>query len=455
MILAHPNKEKIEAKENFSTYDYVTQVIRGNSGSIQSTSSMGEESLITYVPVADCNWGVVTYEPISAVYAVAINNVIWMVIIALLAAAISLFVAFRVSNGIVKPIQSLVDAAHKISKGDLSSTIDVKGAMEINALSNEFNLMVQHLRALILKTTEASETVSAASEELAASIDAVGNSTEEVAMTVKEAAKGTNEQTNLSKESIAVIQEMVNYIDTTALSAEEAAKVSATSKEVANQGSIQSDEAIQRIVNVQHGVNDSAVVINSLGEKSRQIGQIVDTITGIAGQTNLLALNAAIEAARAGEHGKGFAVVAEEVSKLAEQSQLAAGEIATIIQRIREETLNAVDTMDKGRKEVDSGVVSVQKTADSFHDIHEAVTDVNQKITNILALSTKQKAGSAKMESAVNEIAKFLQVNAEGVQRISAVSEEQNIAVQEVKAAANDLAKMAMELRGEISKFSV
>ncbi len=74
---------------------------------------------------------------------------------------------------------------------------------------------------------------------------------------------------------------------------------------------------------VSAGVNDA---MRGLGSKSDEIGGIVSTITGIAEQTNLLALNAAIEAARAGEQGRGFAVVAEEVRKLAEDSQSAAGQ---------------------------------------------------------------------------------------------------------------------------------
>jgi len=82
------------------------------------------------------------------------------------------------------------------------------------------------------------------------------------------------------------------------------------------------------MVTVRQTAAEVADVIGDLGAKSAEIGGIVQTITGIAEQTNLLALNAAIEAARAGEHGRGFAVVAEEVRKLAEESQRAAGSIS-------------------------------------------------------------------------------------------------------------------------------
>ena len=86
----------------------------------------------------------------------------------------------------------------------------------------------------------------------------------------------------------------------------------------------------------------------TLGDRSQEVGQIVDTISGIAGQTNLLALNAAIEAARAGEQGRGFAVVAEEVRKLAEQSQEAAKHIADLISHIQADTEDAVQAMQEG-----------------------------------------------------------------------------------------------------------
>lgn len=454
-IIAHPDKEKVFAKENFSKYEYVTKAIGGQGGSMDAEASTGEDSLIVYTPVEKYNWAVVAYEPTNEVYAAVIQNSLVMSIIVVLSILISGFVALRLANSIVNPIKILIEGAQKISKGNLSSKIVVDGALEINLLAKEFNAMIEHLRNLIMKTTEASETVSAASEQLAASIDAVGQSSQEVATTVQKVAEGTNEQVRLSEESVTVIHHMMQSIDHAATAAEDAAKVTDDSKVSAHKGTKQSEDAIIKISDVQQGVKDSAEVINLLGEKSRQIGTIVDTITGLAGQTNLLALNAAIEAARAGEHGRGFAVVAEEVSKLAEQSERAAGEIAGIISSIRQETLIAVESMDRGRKNVDDGVVAVENTGASFDAIYDEISTASTQVDRILAITQKQKESSYHMKEAVEKIADFAKVNANGAEKVSAASEEQSAAVQEIKSAADDLARMAIELRGEISKFSV
>ena len=116
----------------------------------------------------------------------------------------------------------------------------------------------------------------------------------------------------------------------------------------ANAGTEAVEASVAQIISVEKIVNDSALTVDKLGERSKEIGQIVESISGIAEQTNLLALNAAIEAARAGEHGRGFAVVSEEVRKLAEESQEASQKIATLIGEIQAETTNAVDSMQKG-----------------------------------------------------------------------------------------------------------
>ncbi|MGE5508070.1 MAG: methyl-accepting chemotaxis protein [Chitinophagales bacterium] len=123
--------------------------------------------------------------------------------------------------------------------------------------------------------------------------------------------------------------------------------------------------------------------IRSLGERSQQIGQIVDLITGIADQTYLLALNAAIEGARAGEQGRGFAVVAEEVRKLAEQSAQAAQRIAELVKEIRDDTAQVVDAMDQENQQVTEGIGVVKEAGGAFRRLVDGISRLNDQTAKV------------------------------------------------------------------------
>jgi len=202
-------------------------------------------------------------------------------------------------------------------------------------------------------------------------------------------------------------------------------------------------------------VVSSAQVVKKLGERSKDIGQIVATISGIASQTNLLALNAAIEAARAGEQGRGFAVVAEEVRKLAEQSEVAAKQIARLIEEIRLDTDQAVVAMDKGTQEVKIGTQVVTSAGESFQEIVVFINQISQQIQEVYSAAQQMGHTNQEIVTTIDDINIVTQNNASEVQTVSAATEEQSASIEEIASSSHALAKLAEELQSAIHRFTV
>lgn len=452
-VLAHPDKERVLKKESFTTYDYVAKVIEGKSGAMETTSTRGDKTLTVYSSIPANKWGVIVHEPMSEVMAAVFHSAMATGIITLLAVLIALISAYYVARNTVRPLERLVFAAEQVAQGDMTHRIDVHGVTEINKLTDAFNTMITALGTLVKKTSATAQTVTAASEELAASSGEVGKAAEEVAITIQTVAEGANKQVNLADNSAQTIKQMVDAITNTSKAAHAVAAASEQSEKAAENGSEQIGMAVIKMNQIQQDVSQATSKIHALGDKSRQIGQIVDVITGIAGQTNLLALNAAIEAARAGEQGRGFAVVADEVRKLAEQSEAAAREIATIIQAIQNETVETVSAIDKGGREVAVGVQVVESSGAAFKEIYDAVKNVREEVIRIVSLTDEQQRRSGQVEAAVHDIADAARLNAASAEQVAAASQEQNASVQEIAAASQGLAQMATELQQAVLKF--
>lgn len=454
-VLAHPDKERVLKKESFENYGYVANVISGQSGSEEAISTRGDKTLAVYASIARNKWGVIVYEPINEVMAAVFRSAVATGVITLLAVLIALVCAYYVARSIARPLEKMVVAAEQVAGGDLAHSIDVHGVAEIDKLTEAFNVMIAALRGLIARTSSTAETVAASAEELAASSGEVGKAAEEVALTIQNVAEGATNQVNLAGDSARIIKDMVQAIANTSKAAHSVAAASEQSEKAAENGSEQIGLAVTKMNEIQHNVSQATVKIHALGAKSRQIGQIVDVITGIAGQTNLLALNAAIEAARAGEQGRGFAVVADEVRKLAEQSETAAREIAGIIQAIQAETVETVSAIDKGGQDVAAGVQVVESSGAAFKEIYVAVKNVRDEVVRIVTLAEEQQQRSMQVENAVQSIAGSARLNADGAEQVAAASQEQNASVQEIAAASAGLAQMASELQQAVLKFKI
>ena len=210
---------------------------------------------------------------------------------------------------------------------------------------------------------------------------------------------------------------------------------------VADKGQEIVTKSVEEVKAISETVNESAKLMSSLGERSKQIGEIVNVIKDIADQTNLLALNAAIEAARAGEQGRGFAVVADEVRKLAERTAKATAEISGMIGAIQEEMDQAVISMENGTKRVEVGVEFSIQAGVALKQIVGSVTDLQTMVQQIATATEEMSTASEQISGDIETIAN--------------VSKETSVSSDQVSQASSDLARLAADLQGTVGMFRV
>ena len=213
--------------------------------------------------------------------------------------------------------------------------------------------------------------------------------------------------------------------------------------------------ATRKMSDIERSVSASAKVVEQLGESSQQIGQIVEAIAAISEQTNLLALNAAIEAARAGEHGKGFAVVAEEVRKLAAQSAESAEQIKTRIGSIQNDTEDAVRAMETGTHDVKAGTEAIHEVGEQFKRILKLVDNIKEQMGGIGTSMKTVSDGASQTVAAIESIETVSKQNSDYANAISNEMQNQLASNEEIAAASNALAQLAMETQEEINKFKI
>jgi methyl-accepting chemotaxis protein len=202
-------------------------------------------------------------------------------------------------------------------------------------------------------------------------------------------------------------------------------------------------------------IEPAAAKVKELGERSAEIGSIVEVIDDIAEQTNLLALNAAIEAARAGEHGKGFAVVADEVRRLAERSSKATKEISQLITAVQNGTAEAVAAMNEGTQEVEEGSKLALDAGKSLADILTAVEATNNQVQMISSAAQQMTASSTAVVKSTDNISSISEENAAAAEEVSASTEEMSVQVEDMAASAESLTKMAENLKVLVGRFNL
>ncbi len=361
-----------------------------------------------------------------------------------------------INKTIANPLHMMVNVCKEMANGDFrDKPRRVLRKDEIGEVADALANMRDSLRGLMKHVNVSVEQLAASSEELTASADQSAEAATQVAISITDVAKGAEEQLQAANHTSSAVEQISASIQQISANANEVAGQAMQAEEQATKGNQSVGKAVAQMKSIEETVVSSAQVVKKLGERSKEIGQIVDTISGIAGQTNLLALNAAIEAARAGEQGRGFAVVAEEVRKLAEQSQDAAKQIASLIGEIQGETEKAVAAMDDGTREVKIGAEVVNESGLAFQDIATRVNHVTGQVKEISQAIDHMAEGSQKIFASVQRIDQLSKNASSESQSVSAATEEQSASMEEIASASQSLAKLAMDLRSEVGKFNI
>jgi methyl-accepting chemotaxis protein len=355
----------------------------------------------------------------------------------------------------VAPIAIINDYLEKMTEGDLSVRVPVESVKELRPIALCMNEMAKTWGEVMAHMKRHSDEMTLFAEQLSHNTEQTTKATEQIATTMENIVSHSDQQAKMTKETSYSMNEISSSLLQVAANTEQVTTNAGEMlmKAAAGKQSIEKMEEQMRFIH-EH-VQLLGQIIKGLGERSTEIGQITQVITGISSQTNLLALNAAIEAARAGEQGKGFAVVADEVRKLAEQSAQSAQQITKLIDDIQQETDKAIGSMDVVADEVSQGLHVVQTAGLSFEQIRQSINGVNEQIEGVSVVIRQMTQSAQNVASAIEHMAEIVEQSSAGSSHISAATQEQMASMEEIASSASALNEMAGEMQNLLGKFRV
>ncbi len=372
---------------------------------------------------------------------------------------IILFIIIYLFTGLYLSINDTIlkinDVAEAIALGDLTKRVELQTKDETKKIEESFNSIVNSFREMVQLNQKLGEDLATSSQQLSTITTKSSEETSAVVQAIQEVAAGGQSQMLSAEETTRALEEMSIGIQRVAENASIVTEVAQKTAEEAEEGTEFIQSAIVQINLINDSVQHTAPIIEKLGERSKEIGTILEAITEITSQTNLLALNAAIEAARAGEHGRGFAIVAEEVRKLADQSKASADQISSIISEIQGSSGESVKAMSNVITEVQTGTKVIAGVNEIFQKIILASQEVAVQIEEVSATSEEMSASSEEITATVIEMSRIASDSATKSQTVSTSSLEQLAIMKEITTSAQQLKEKSIDLQKVIKKFKV
>ena len=378
----------------------------------------------------------------------------------------------------ISPIKNIMAVAEAVGRGDLSHKVEVTTGDELGQLGATFNQTIEQLQGLLHSETDREKmqnqvigllsVVSTAAEgdltsQAEVTADALGSvadafnlmiaglnqlitqasnvaaevqrSTSDILQSSERMRLGASQQTVQIRNASDAVNTMSLTTQRMAENAEAATQTSVKATQAAVKGGSAVAETIKGMQRIRATVQSTGKKIKGLGERSLEIGAIIEVINEIATQTNLLALNAAIEAARAGEQGRGFAVVADEVRKLAERAARSTKDITGLIKGIQVETSEAVTVMEEGTREVEEGTKLADQAGAALREIEQIVKQTASLMTDITRAAGDQVRSTEGVVSTMDSISRLTQETTQGVQEtVSIISKLADLSARLIEA---------------------
>jgi len=321
---------------------------------------------------------------------------VWLGLGALLVMVSSLAALRRLWQAGENWLAELQRFSQAVEGGDLTTRF-AAGDGWLAPYGERLNAMARSLVRVVLAFARSSHELSSVASETTA--NAAGGD------------EGVRRQRDVTVSSAASLEELTVSLQMASEQALDAARVAEATREVARAGALQVGHLAGNVNDLAATVAGSATTAARLGERSQEIGDIVEVIKAISNQTNLLALNAAIEAARAGEAGRGFSVVADEVRKLAERTGQAAGEIGGLIGGIRDEIAVMVSTMELSNGRAGASAQEASRAAQALEEVTSNTLRTLELVRDIAAASAEQSAASQNIARDIEQVAQLADRN--------------------------------------------
>lgn len=378
-----------------------------------------------------------------------------MIIILIVVIIIGIFIGEALSIILVQSINKLKAKAELIKEGDLTVRFDKTGSDEIGILTQSFKDMVNNLLLITNEIKSKTKNVASKIDNLNISFSETSKATDEINYVINEIAVGALEQTNsvdeVSKsmnEVFEQVEKSVNLANSVLNSSNQAVTNTVSAIDIFK-------TSIEKVTTVNKTVENTAGIIQELGNKSKEINSFSEVVSQIAKQTNLLSLNASIEAARAGEQGKGFAVVANEINALAEQSNEASKQISGIASSMQNEIESAIRAIQNGVIEANDGVNAVIDVNTYLVESKKSSNEAYERVKGILEAVSIIEDYCRNAVNKVYELADISKKFTAGSQQAAASTEEQSAVMNHINENLDNIRQTACQLSEVVNKFKI